>query len=189
MLELVQAEQQAAAAFRADMLFTDVDPGAFLLAATTGLPLASTYQDVLRHGISSLAWRRVCAAFAPVLRHYGLPARTPDELWFSQRVLKLIPSIPELDGADRARLDVCYVGHLLGDLRPHTDNTYQRAPGRRYVFLYVGTGALPQPSLRRVLPGDRSERRPGPSRYCVPIGWSGVKGINWGNKRSNAPTG
>ncbi len=79
------------------MLFTDVDSGAFLLATTSGLPLASTYQDVLRHGIGSLAWRWVRAAFAPVLRHYGLPAPTPDELWFLQRMLKLIPSIPELD--------------------------------------------------------------------------------------------
>jgi hypothetical protein len=149
---LVAAEQQAAAAFGADMLFTDVDPGAFLLAAVTRLPLASTYQNVLTHGIGTRAWRLVGAAFAPVLAEHGLAARTADALYFDPGVLKLIPSIPELDSADPARPDVCYVGHLLGDLRPEAAAGFAPEPGRRYALVYVGTGALAQPALRRVLP-------------------------------------
>jgi UDP:flavonoid glycosyltransferase YjiC (YdhE family) len=67
-------------------------------------------------------------------------------------VLKIIPSIPELDGTDPGREDVCYVGQLLAPIQPSENFGFEPAPGRRYVFAYVGTGALSLDSLRKVLP-------------------------------------
>jgi UDP:flavonoid glycosyltransferase YjiC (YdhE family) len=63
-----------------------------------------------------------------------------------------IPSVPELGGADSTRPDACYVGHLLGDIRQDAARAFQPEPGRRYVYVYLGTGALPQPALRAMLP-------------------------------------
>ena len=110
-------------------------------------------------------------AMNAVLREHHLPAATPDESCSGSRVLKIIPSIPELDGTEPDRGDVRYVGHLLGDIRAESAG-FSAEPGRRYVFCYVGTGSLSVDRLRRVLPkvfpvdGDLA---------CL----VGVQGITW----------
>ncbi|HEX2908633.1 MAG TPA: hypothetical protein VHO69_17305, partial [Phototrophicaceae bacterium] len=43
---LVAAELKAVADFKPDALFTDLDPGAFLLRQITGLPMGCNYQDI-----------------------------------------------------------------------------------------------------------------------------------------------
>ena len=149
---LVSAEMEAARQFRADVLFTDLDPGAFLAAAVTELPIASAYASIATQGTGSWPWKLMRRAIAPVLQHYGQPARTPDEICFGPSVLKIIPSIPELDGADHNRPDVRYVGHLLGDIRATSQVDFQPETGRRYVFVYVGTGSISLNTLREVLP-------------------------------------
>lgn len=149
---LVKAEMEAARVFQADVLFTDLDPGAFLLAAVTGLPLASAYASIATQGVGSWPWKLMRRAVASVLKQYGQPVCTPDELCFGPSVLKIIPSIPELDGADPSRLDVRYVGHLLGDIRPTSQTDFRPEAGRRYVFVYVGTGSISLDTLRKVLP-------------------------------------
>lgn len=150
--QLVSAEIDAARAFQANALFTDLDPGAFVLAAVAGLPIASAYADIITHGVGSWPWKLMRRALAPVLRRHGLPARTPDELCFGPSILKIIPSIPELDGTDPARPDVCYVGHLLEDIQPASLASPGPEAGRRYVYVYVGTGSIPLTALQRVLP-------------------------------------
>ncbi len=149
---LVEAELEAVRDFRADALFTDLDPGAFLVREITRLPLAAAYQSVMEQGSGGLSWRLMRRAETSVLRRFGRPARTPDELHFGPEVLKIVPSIPELDGADPSRPDVCYVGQLLGGVRPLSPTDFEPEPGRRYVFAYVGTGSIPLGVLRRVLP-------------------------------------
>ncbi len=149
---LLTAEIMAAHAFWPDVLFTDVDPGAYLLSYVTGLPLASAYADIARKGHGSLAWRLMDRAIRGVLKDNGKPSLAPDDLCFGRTVLKIIPSIPELDGTDPARQDVCYVGQMLGEIQPANSQDFQPEAGRRYVFVYLGTGSISLPAMRRVLP-------------------------------------
>jgi hypothetical protein len=149
---LLTAEIKAARNFQPDVLFTDVDPGAYLLSYVTGLPLASAYADIARQGHGSLAWRLMYRAIRGVLKLHGKPSLAPDDLCFGSTVLKIIPSIPELDGSDPARPDVCYVGQMLGEIQPASPQDFQPEAGRRYVFVYLGTGSVSLPAMRRVLP-------------------------------------
>jgi len=148
---MVDAQLQAVNSFKPDMLFTDLNLGAFLVARITGLPIATCYQQIMMQGVGSWFWQRVRGATASVLRAYGKSAITPEELCFGPSVLKIVPSIPELDGADPARPDVCYVGQLLGDIQPAGDNEFQSG-NKRYVFVYVGMGSVGMETLRTVLP-------------------------------------
>lgn len=148
--QLLEAERRAAQDFGATMLFTDLDPGAFLLAAVSDLPLASNYAGIARTGRGSLPWRSMRRAVTQVLRSYGKAARDPEELCFSEKILKIIPSIPELDDTDPARRDVRYVGHLLGDIQ--AEARFTPLSGKRYVFVYLGTGSLSLDRAREILP-------------------------------------
>jgi len=148
----VRAALGAVEDFQPDALFTDLDPGAYLLARIRGLPIASAFQGVLLAGIDSLPWKLVQRAESTVLKEHGLPRLSPEQLHFGPDVLKIIPSIPELDGTDARRADVRYVGHLLAAIHPAEQITFRPEPGRRYVFAYVGTGAMSLDTLRQVLP-------------------------------------
>jgi hypothetical protein len=148
----VKAGLGAVTDFQPDALFTDLNPGAYILARITGLPTATAFQGVMLQGMHSLAWKLVQRAESSVLNEHGLTGLPPEELHFGPDVLKIIPSIPELDGTDPGREDVCFVGHLLAPIQPSENFGFQLEPGRRYVFAYVGTGALSLDSLRKVLP-------------------------------------
>lgn len=147
---LLDAQKYAALDFKANVLLTDIDPGAYMLAYVLGLPLASTYQNVMTQGKDSFAWKLMRRAMDTTLKANGKMPRDPHQLFFDPSVLKIVPSIPELDGADPARPDVCYVGHLLGDVQQQA--APQGDPGRRYTLVYVGTGSIPLDKLRKVLP-------------------------------------
>jgi UDP:flavonoid glycosyltransferase YjiC (YdhE family) len=149
---VVAAEGAAADDFGATALFTDLDPGAFLLAATSGIPIASAYQSVMERGVGSLTWRLVRRATSAVLRDHGLPAVAPEQLFWGPQVLKLVPSIPELDGGRATGADLVYVGHLSGSLERGDDATFRTEPGTRYVFAYLGTGSIALSEAERVLP-------------------------------------
>jgi UDP:flavonoid glycosyltransferase YjiC (YdhE family) len=149
---LVEAEIEAIQDFQADKLFTDLDPGAYLVSAITGLPLAATYAHIATHGSGSLPWRLARRAIAQVLQSYGKPAMTPDELFFDRSVLKIIPSIPELDDTNPSRTDVCYVGQLLGPIHATQTPDFDLEHGRRYVFVYTGTGSVSLGIVQKILP-------------------------------------
>ena len=159
--KLVDAEIHAARHFQADKLFTDLDPGAFLTSIITGIPLASTYAHIATHGSGSCPWKLTQRAIAPIFQSNGLPVMTPDELFFGTSVLKLIPSIPELDGTNPDRPDVRYVGQLIGPIQSLADNDFQLEINQRCVYVYVGTGSISLDRLQSVLPtvfpthGDR----------------------------------
>ena len=149
---LAEAEIQAADVFRADRIFTDLDPGAFLTAVVTGIPLASAYAHIATHGSGTWAWKLMQRATAKVLQSYGLPVLTPDELCFNESVLKIIPSIPELDDSDSDLPDVRYVGYLIGPIQSASATGLQVEDGRRCVFVYMGTGSVSLNILQNVLP-------------------------------------
>lgn len=113
---VVESQVAAARDFQAHALFTDIDPTAFLTAKILGLPMATTFAQVLQVGRGAFPWRRMNAAVHSIQRAFGLPRTTVDELFLDPQVLKIIPSIPELDGTDAHRPDVCYVGSLIEPL-------------------------------------------------------------------------
>ncbi|MCK2212436.1 hypothetical protein MF672_001275 [Actinomadura sp. ATCC 31491] len=149
---LVDAQLHAAADFRAEALFADLDPGAYVTAAIARIPIASAYSQVMTGGTGGLPWALMRRAMAAVLEDHGLPPRRPEELFFGPHVLKIVPSVPELDDADPARPDVLYAGSLLGRLCPQSLAGSGFDPVGRHVFVYVGTGSVRLETLRRVLP-------------------------------------
>lgn len=151
--QLVESELAAIRDFKADGLFTDLDLGAYLASAISGIPIASAYQQIMSEGKGSFSWKLVHRAMAGVLKTYARPVRTPDELAFGSQVLKIIPSIPELEGASSNRPDICYVGHLLGEIKAEKSEVFKPEDGKRYLYIYVGTGSITQAVLRSVLPG------------------------------------
>ncbi|HEY62225.1 MAG TPA: hypothetical protein G4N95_06190 [Anaerolineae bacterium] len=149
---LVAEEINAAQDFKADRIFTDLDPGAFLTSAVSGLPIASAYASIASTGRGTFFWKLMQRAINPVLQSYKKPAMTPDELFFGESVLKIIPSIPELDDTNPARRDVRYVGQLIGVIRSSSPADFQIEEGRRYVFVYTGTGSISLDVLENTLP-------------------------------------
>jgi UDP:flavonoid glycosyltransferase YjiC (YdhE family) len=147
---LVAAECQAAQEFRADAIFTDLDPGAFLVAKIQRLPVSAAYQTPMAAGMGSFPWKLMTQAVGRVLKEYHLPPQPIDQLMHGKQVLKIIPSIPELEGTDLQLPDVCYVGQLLGNIQVKEE--FRPQDGKRYAFVYVGTGSVPMPVLRDVLP-------------------------------------
>jgi hypothetical protein len=153
---LVEAQIAAVRDLQPDTLFTDLDPGAGLLSAISGLPLSISYACIETEGYGSWPWRLMNRAINPVLRAYGNTESTIDELLFNPLVLKIIPSIPELDGTNPSRSDVRYVGHLLGEIQPlpraASGAEIHPQTGQRKVFVYMGTGSVSLDRLRRILP-------------------------------------
>jgi UDP:flavonoid glycosyltransferase YjiC (YdhE family) len=148
--QLVEAELCAAQNFCADFIFTDLDPGAYLLAQICDLPIATAYQTPMSQGIGSLPWKLINQTILALLKKYRLSPQTVDVLFHGPQVLKIIPSIPELEGTDPARADVCYVGQLLGNIQ--TGAGFEPEAGKRYAFAYFGTGAIPLRTVQSVLP-------------------------------------
>ena len=148
--DLVEEEVKAVLSFRANALFTDYDPTAFLLHQITGLPIACTYSSVFKQGTSSFSWKLMFRAIAPILKHYKQPLQTPDELLFTPSVFKIIPTIPELDDVDPSRSDVCYVGQLCEDIKNNSCSDFEFQDKKRYVFTYTGTGSISLYSMRKM---------------------------------------
>jgi len=152
LIRLTEAEIQAVKAFKADRLFTDLDPGAFLTSAVTGIPIASAYADIVKQGTGTWMWKKMKRATAKVMQSFGLPARNPEELFFGESVLKIIPSIPELDDADPGQPDIQYVGSLIAPLQANSTADLQLKDNKHNVFVYVGTGSVSLNVLQEVLP-------------------------------------
>ncbi len=150
LIKLLEAQRRAAAEFHADFVFTDLDPGAFLLAELDGLPIAVAYQTPLSQGTGSLPWRLMDRAVGATLRFYHVPRRPVHEIFYGPRVLKVIPSIPVLEGTDGTRPDVRYIGQLLAPVQH--ERASPAAQGKRYIFVYLGTGSVPLDAVRRFLP-------------------------------------
>jgi UDP:flavonoid glycosyltransferase YjiC (YdhE family) len=151
--QIVQAQIEAVRTFQPDALFTDLDPGAFLTAKICSLPVAATYASVITRGERSLPWRLLNRAAGTVQKAYGHSPHTVSELFFGPQVLKIIPSIPELDDTNPDRSDVVYVGQLIGAIQQVPDGAvFQPEPDHRYVFAYLGSGSLSLDTLRKVLP-------------------------------------
>ena len=111
---LVTFESAVARGYKADLLVTEMDLGAYITAQVTDIPLLATYASVFRLGRGSLAWREARRSIAKALAAHGQAAAiAPEALLDNPRNLKIIPSIPELDGTESNRADIRYVGNLI----------------------------------------------------------------------------
>lgn len=144
------AELEAIEEFEPDLIFTDANLGAFLSSHVVGIPLACAYSSIIHVGRGSWAWRRVRDSVASLLAEHGRRPADFEEFMFGERVLKVIPSIPALDGSDGTRPDTVYVGHLIGEMG--LGDEVEVHPERRIVFVYVGTGSVSLDRLYEVLP-------------------------------------
>jgi UDP:flavonoid glycosyltransferase YjiC (YdhE family) len=149
---LVGGQLAAVRDFRPDLLFTEMDPGAFITARIAGLPLASTWASVLRRGIGGGSWKAMARSAAAACHHHGVPPAAPEAAIDDTAVLKLIPSIPELEETVPDRDDFRFTGSLLGPLGGRAEAGFEPPPGKRLVFAYTGTGSIPLARLRKVLP-------------------------------------
>ncbi|MBN1428338.1 MAG: hypothetical protein JXB07_08130 [Anaerolineae bacterium] len=149
---LVEAYLRAADDFQADRIFTELDPGAFLLSAVSDIPLTLTYSHILTHGNGTWAERLMQRVTTMVLRTYNVHTSSLNDLYFDKMRLKIIPSIPELDDTDPVSPDVQYVGHLIGSIQSAPFGRLQLEDRQRCVFVYVGTGSISLNVLNNVLP-------------------------------------
>lgn len=149
---LVDAELAAVEAFHPDVLFTEVDPGAFVVSRVAGIPIACTYASVFSIGVGSFPWRCLRNAEARILREHGLDAVEPQEMIKDRKTLKIIPSIPELEEDLPPCDDLSYVGSLLHSFRTAAETPFKPEPGKRYVFVYVGTASIALSKIRQKLP-------------------------------------
>ncbi len=143
---------KAVRSFQPDLLITDYNPGAFLLAEVTGLPLVSTFSSIFTKGNGSFAWKMMNRATKVALRHYGKNHHTIDDVFYGPSIFKIIPTIPELDDVPSSRQDVLYVGNLLGKIRPTSPIDFNLNGNKKIVFVYVGTGSISVKLLRKILP-------------------------------------
>ena len=169
--QLVDAERRAAQDFDPDFIFTDLDPGAYLLAQICELPIATAYQTPMSQGIGSLPWKLLNRPIHTLLKKYHLSPKPVNVLFHGPHVLKIIPSIPELEDTDPARADVCYVGQLLGNIQ--AGDGFKPQAGKRYVFAYLGTGAIPLRTMQKVLP----QVFPVDGKYICLVGAQSVKSV------------
>ena len=170
--KLVKAELAASEEFRPDLLFTEIDPGAFILSRITGIQLVSTYASVMKTGVGGFAWKKLYNAMNRVLKLYGMNKLKPADWLLDNRILKIIPSIPELDEAVPSAPDYVFTGSLLKSFGTSDDQIFPVEKSRHYIFVYTGTGSITQDNLLKVLP----ELFPQESDTVCLVGSHGVKG-------------
>lgn len=169
---LVEAELAAVRDFRPDLLFTEMDPGAFVVSKLTGIRLVATYASVMARGIGSKAWRELDRSMARILADHGSSGSIPPGLYPDPGVVKVIPSIPELEEAGLRGDGFHFVGSLLKSFRSDRDPDFDFEEGKRYVFVYVGTGSVPMKRVVKVLP----EVFPAGSGTICLVGSQGARG-------------
>lgn len=150
--KLVKAELVAADDFHPNMLFTELDPGAFMLSEILGIPIASTYASIMKIGIDTFPYKKLSKSINRILKLYGKNQIDIEELFQGYKTLKIIPSIPDLEESIPSTPDYIFSGSLLQSFRTPADKIYQIEKGKRYIFVYVGTGSVPQKILFNVLP-------------------------------------
>jgi hypothetical protein len=151
---LVAAQTGVINSWKPDLLVTEMDPGAYISARITNVPIVTTFAKIAETGTGSHFWRKARSVINSILRAYGKePVERPDDLIRGadgSRILGIIPSVPTLDGS-RESVNTLYVGNILEPVRD-VRLTFSAAPGKRYVFVYSGTGSVPLERLMAVLP-------------------------------------
>jgi UDP:flavonoid glycosyltransferase YjiC (YdhE family) len=151
---LVAAQLDAIRHFEPDLLLTEMDPGAYVAARITGIPLVTTFAKISLHGKGTFFWRLAKKSINSTLRFFGLTKPIdPEDLLVGPRIFNVIPSIPALDGSEENE-NTLYVGNILEPVREESTDRTRFSPDRRkrYVFVYLGTGSITLQKALDVLP-------------------------------------
>jgi UDP:flavonoid glycosyltransferase YjiC (YdhE family) len=149
---LVDAELAAIDDFKPDLLFTEMDPGAFLASKISGIRLVATFASVMGRGLESGTWKKLEGVMKRILADHGCEKPLYPGLYPDPEIVKVIPSIPELEEEVLYPKDYHFVGSLLKSFRSQGDADFEFEEGKRYVFAYVGTGSVSMKRLKKVLP-------------------------------------
>lgn len=129
-------------AFQPDVIVTDYDPTAYLLAKISGLPVATTFQGVYHDGVGTLSWKYLNCNTRHVLKEYKITTDPVQEIFFGPSVFKIVPSIPELEQIPNAGTDYCFVGSMLGRVKPLSASTYRPDPKQKHIYVYMGSNSI-----------------------------------------------
>lgn len=159
---LVSAEISAIETFKPDVLFTELDPAAYLVSDIKNIPLVTTYASVARKGIGSLPYKMIERRMHAILARYGKAGRSLEELCFGPHILKIVPSIPALEQIAAPGHDMLFVGNLLPVKKNTGKPSFSPVKNKKYIFVYMGMGSLHfsliQKMLPRVFAGDGEYR-------------------------------
>lgn len=157
LVSLVKSEINAVEDFKPDFLFTEMDIPAFFTSQVLNLPLVSTYAKIMTHKWKKFLYNKAKRVLRAVFRKFGLPKpKDPFEMMKSTGILKLIPSIPELDGTPEGEENTVYVGNLISPVQK--ENGFKLPEGKKIYFAYFGTGSVSFQKAKEVLSKVFSKR-------------------------------
>jgi len=110
--------------------------------------LATMYASVKGKGVGGSSWKSVNHATRKVFMDYGVSPLPPEQLCYGNDVFKIVPSIPELEDIGN-ETNVHFVGSLYTQSTSKSQNEFKPQNGKRYIFVYMGTGALPFHIVRK----------------------------------------
>jgi uncharacterized protein (TIGR00661 family) len=148
---LVKCELLAVSDYNPDYIFTEMDLGAFIISKIKNIPIASTYASIMKKGINTRAYHKVLNAVNKIIKKYKKDKLQDLDIGKNQNILKIIPSIPELEEISNEN-NFIFTGNLLHSFKTNKDVTYSIDKKLKYVFVYVGTGSISQKTLETVLP-------------------------------------
>jgi len=149
---LVDAQLAVITKYKPDLIVTEMDPGAYLAARIANIPLITTFAKVMLAGYGTFFWKKARKVINAVLTAFSIEhSIEPEEMLIHEKVLRIIPSIPELDGYDPNETNVLYTGNLLEPIRD-TQEAFVINPKTRYIFVYLGTGSLSLDLVKSILP-------------------------------------
>jgi UDP:flavonoid glycosyltransferase YjiC (YdhE family) len=149
---LVDAELRAVKEFEPDLLYTEMDAGAFLVSMISGVPLSMTYASVMEKGNGTWPYRKMLGTMNRVLARYDKEAMDNLNFHKGPNILKIIPSIKELEDVPHPDDSQFFAGPMLWPFQTPKDGDYTLDTQKRHVFVYLGTGSISMKKVETVLP-------------------------------------
>jgi hypothetical protein len=95
-----------------DLIITELNAGAYIVAKIKGIPLLTTFANVALEGKNTLFWHIAKNSINRILKEWNIGnIDSPEDLFMDNKTAKIIPSVPELDGFTENRSDVLYIGN------------------------------------------------------------------------------
>jgi uncharacterized protein (TIGR00661 family) len=161
--KLVERELSLLDELKPDLLVSNLDLALFLASRIRQIPLATMYASIKKLGTGGFSWKRVNNTIRKVSQSFGVSALTPEELCYGDDVLKIVPSIPELEDLSNES-NVHFIGSLYSQSVSKSQQPFVPEKGKRYIFVYLGTGALPFHVVRREIQHFMSDK---PDHICI----------------------
>lgn len=161
--KLVERELSLLDEIKPDLVISNHDLGLFVASRIRQIPLATMYASVKNKGVGDSSWKSVNHATQNVFMNFGVPPLPPEQLCYGNDVFKIVPSIPELEDV-KDEANVHFVGSLHAPSISKSQNAFVPKNGKRYIFAYMGTGALPFHIVRKGIMQFMSDK---PDHICI----------------------